>query len=106
MSELILLAGVSGSSATGTTFGPGSGVSGSWIFTVKATEFGGGNVSLQLSDDNGSTWITPEVDGSPNSFSANSMVKIDYIPAEMCVRAILTEATSAVNVFATLTQTT
>lgn len=86
--------------------GPGPLISGSWILTIKATSFGGGFVALQLSDDNGSTWITPTINGIPAEFTANTMVKVDYIPAEFAVRAILDNSTDASNVTATLAQTT
>lgn len=106
MAQLLLLDEVSGNSATGATNGPGMGVSGTWIFTVKADDFGGGSVSLQISDDNGDNWLTPDFNGVPNAFTENTVIKVDFIPNEFAIRAVLSGATSAVNVSAILSQTT
>ncbi len=71
---------------------------GSRTVVIWATDYDGGTVTLQASPDDGTTWITLTVDGSPATFTANAVRVIDYLGQGLQMRATLTGATNPVAV--------
>ncbi len=69
---------------------------------VWATNFGGGTVTVQVSPDSGTTWITITYNGAPAIFVANAVYYCERISTELLVRATLTGASGASNVNAIL----
>lgn len=75
---------------------------GNQTFSVWATSFGGGTVTLQASPDAGTTWITLTINGDPATFTANDVKMVDRLGVGMRVRATLTGSTSPVALSAAL----
>lgn len=69
---------------------------------IWATDFGGGTVNIEISPDNGTTWILATYGGNPASFSVNSTLHIENIAFGELVRATLTGSSGANNVNAVI----
>lgn len=65
-------------------------------------DFGGGTVTIQGSPDQGDTWITLTITGSPVAFTANAIRFLERLGQGLQVRATLTGATNPSNVSALL----
>lgn len=71
---------------------------------VWATSFGGGNVEIQGSPNNGTTWDALTIGGNPAQYNANTIQKVDKIGQGQSIRAILQGSTGASGVNAMLFQ--
>lgn len=65
---------------------------------IWATSFGGGTVNIEISPDNGTTWILATYGGNPASFSENKALHIEKVAHGEYIRATLTGSTGADNV--------
>lgn len=81
---------------------PYRGLGAGMAIDIWADDFGGGSVNLELSPDNGNTWIIGEYGGNPASFSTNIAKYIVKIGIGELIRATLTGSTGASNVNAML----
>ena len=70
------------------------------LIAVWATSFGGGTVTIQVSPDDGTTWITMKklLDGSAATYTSNTTDLLEDIAAGYLIRATLTGSTAASNV--------
>jgi hypothetical protein len=73
------------------------GTGNSKIIQIAATSFGGGSVILEGSLDN-TLWTTLTYGGNPAIFTSGKILKLDFWPTGMYVRASLTGSTGANNV--------
>lgn len=81
---------------------PIEGLGAGMALDIWATSFGGGSVSIELSPDNGTTWITASYGGNPATFTENTAKYIVKIGLGELIRATLTGSTGASNVNAQL----
>lgn len=72
--------------------------------TIWATSFGGGAVNIELSPDNGVTWVLATYGGNPASFTSNITKYIVKIGQGQLIRATLTGSSGASNVNAMIFQ--
>lgn len=96
--RIILLNGISVNTTGSAKNTTGSGQN----ICVWATNFGGGSVTVQVSPDSGTTWITITYNGAPAIFTSNSVFYCERISTELLVRAVLSGASGAINVNAIL----
>ena len=58
--------------------------------------FGGGTVTIQISPDQGTTWLVAKAcDGSPLTFTEPGTIALEWLAADLNFRAELTGSTSA-----------
>lgn len=72
--------------------------------TVFADSFGGGTVSIEISDNGGTHWVPVTFLGAALTFTASSSRTITKLSQGQLIRASLSGATGASNVSAILTQ--
>jgi len=77
---------------------PYKGLGAGMALDIWAEDFGGGTVNIELSPDNGTTWIMGSFGGNPSSFTENKALYIIKIGIGELIRATLTGATGASNV--------
>lgn len=70
---------------------------GNKTFAVWGT-FGGATVTLQASPDNGVTWITLTIGGSPAAFTANAVRLTDRLGQGMMISCIISGATGTTDI--------
>jgi hypothetical protein len=77
------------------------------ILAVWADDFDSGAVTIEVTPDDGTTWIEIERNGVPLSYTANKVEQISgLIPRGLDIRATLTGAGTPVNVNAALYEVT
>ena len=67
------------------------------IVEVYSTNFGGGSVTIEgdiIKDSPSGNWVTLTYAGLPAVFTANKILKLDYVSVGMNIRAKLTGSTS------------
>jgi len=69
---------------------------------IWATDFGGGSVNIEISPNNGTTWILATYGGNPASFTENKTLHIEKISQGEFIRATLTGSSGADNVNAVI----
>jgi len=67
------------------------------VLQVSATNYGGGSVTIEGKLDD-LVWTTLTYGGNPAIFTSNQLLKLDYAPHGMSLRASLSGSTGAVNV--------
>lgn len=80
---------------------PGAG--GPYNLTVFADNFGGGTVSIEISDDNGSHWVPVTFLGVALLVTTDTSLLINKISQGQLIRASLSGSSGASNVSAILT---
>ena len=63
--------------------------------SIYATSFGSGNVSLEISPDEGTTWINVPYNGVPSAFTTNVDLLLLTLRQEWIIRAKLTGSSGA-----------
>jgi hypothetical protein len=83
---------------------PIQGDGGSKQISVWATDYGGGEVAIEISPDNGTTWNTLIYNGSPAVFSSNIDIFLFKFAQAVLMRAVLSGSSGAINVNADIYQ--
>ena len=69
---------------------------------IFATNFGGGSVAIEISPDEGTTWLNVPYNGSPSAFTANQPLMLLKFSQTWLIRAKLVGSSGASNVNVTL----
>ena len=81
------------------TVGAGfNGDGGAKTLTVFADDYGGGTITLQISDDGGTHWVPVTYNGSDFSATADTSREIVKVSQGQLIRATLSGSTAASNV--------